>query len=145
MRAVILACLLFLAPICGAMADSRVGVPVAKPAPAEVAGAPAEPVAECPEGLVSVSKVWPVVEETLTSAAAGHAAMILGGESAGQMIGALSRLTGKTAPSVTTIVMFGFPDGSQLWVPMAGGCATGIIVLPKEMIARLYDALGQSI
>ena len=143
MRAAILACLLFLAPICGAMADSSVGVPLAKPAQAEAPKA--EPVAECPEGLVSVSKIWPVVEETIEGGASGHAAMILGGASAGQMIGALSRLTGKTAPSITTIVMFGFPDGSQLWVPMAGGCATGIIVLPKEMIARLYEALGQSI
>jgi hypothetical protein len=139
MRILTLTCVLFAAQ--AAMAE----VPVPAPNPFGTR----EPVVDtaCPEGSVPSAVAMSLVEQHI--AGSGEAGAVVAGKLASSMRAALSAVTGKPVPPVSSIVVLSVPnaDGSsgQIWVLFAGLCSPNMAVLPPHVVAAVWKQVHSTI
>ena len=140
MRAVVIACLA-LAP-----SVSLADVPVPVPNPF-FASEPEAVETGCPEGAVPSGVALSLVEQHVIQS--GQAGAIVAGPMAKSMASALSAVTGKPVPEVTSIVMMVVPvpegEPGQMWVLFSGECSPNIAILPPPVVAAVWKQINSSI
>lgn len=140
MRALLIACLA-LAP-----SVSLADVPVPVPNPF-LAGEREAVETGCPEGSVPSAVALSLVEQHVIRS--GQAGAIVAGPMAKTMRSALSVVTGKPVPEVTSIVMMVVPvpegEPGQLWVLFSGECSPNIAILPPPVVAAVWKQINSSI